>query len=198
MYIFQDVTLNHFLIKKSTTHSIKIQKVYMLSEPSNLQVSANMLSFFIPQTEPKLNIQSFHQCSSLIYIKLNPSNLLLWCKQITALVLSLGVLHHLSNGEKTIEEIKDDKEKKSINQNYQWWWIFNFMVSWNHEGRCLKLDEWWDRLWIMDFPRGVVTIKKERNLKNMLIIIEKGFGSLSRNTWETLNQHETTLLPLKI
>ena len=115
MYISQDVILNYFLIKKSTTHSIKIQKVYMLSEPSNLQVSANMLSFFIPQTEPKLNIQSFHQCSSLIYIKLNPSNLLLWCKQIAALVLSLGVLLHLSNGEKTIGEIKDDKEKKSIN-----------------------------------------------------------------------------------
>lgn len=69
--------------------------------------------------EPILSIQSFHQCSSLTSIKLSTSNFLLWCSQITPLVRSLGLYHHLSGGEKPAEEIEDDKGKKSPNPSYQ-------------------------------------------------------------------------------
>ena len=51
--------------------------------------------------EPKLTIQSFHQCASLISIKLGTNNYLMWRSQILHLSRSLGVLHHLEkNGEK--------------------------------------------------------------------------------------------------
>ncbi|RVX04588.1 hypothetical protein CK203_023474 [Vitis vinifera] len=46
--------------------------------------------------ENVLSIQAFHQCSSLVSIKLNMSNLLLWRSQVLPLVRSLGLIHHLS------------------------------------------------------------------------------------------------------
>ncbi|KAL6349827.1 hypothetical protein AAG906_001714 [Vitis piasezkii] len=59
--------------------------------------------------ENVLSIQAFHQCSSLVSIKLNMSNLLLWCSQVLPLVRSLGLVHHLSENrhasEETMEEV---------------------------------------------------------------------------------------------
>ena len=58
---------------------------------------------------------------SLISIKLNTTNFLLWRNQINPLVRSLGVLHHLSNGEKPVEGLKGDDEGKCRNPDYQRW-----------------------------------------------------------------------------
>ncbi|RVW23488.1 Retrovirus-related Pol polyprotein from transposon RE1 [Vitis vinifera] len=59
--------------------------------------------------ENVLSIQAFHQCSSLVSIKLNMSNLLLWHSQILPLVRSLGLVHHLSENrhasDETMEEV---------------------------------------------------------------------------------------------
>lgn len=49
--------------------------------------------------EPTLNIQAFHQCSSLISVRLNSTNFLLWRSQILPLIRSLGLSHHQKDGE---------------------------------------------------------------------------------------------------
>ncbi|RVW78118.1 hypothetical protein CK203_049721 [Vitis vinifera] len=55
-----------------------------------------------------LSIQAFHQCSSLVSIKLNMSNLLLWRSQVLSLVQSLGLVHHLSENRHTSEETMEE------------------------------------------------------------------------------------------
>ncbi|KAL6350339.1 hypothetical protein AAG906_004288 [Vitis piasezkii] len=60
------------------------------------------------QVEPSLTIQSFHQCTNLISIKLNISNYLLWRSQVLPLVRSLGLLHHITNAGKPLELINND------------------------------------------------------------------------------------------
>ncbi|KAL6338220.1 hypothetical protein AAG906_018477 [Vitis piasezkii] len=40
----------------------------------------------------KLTLQSFHQCSSLVSIKLTSTNFLLWKSQVLPLIRSLGIL----------------------------------------------------------------------------------------------------------
>jgi hypothetical protein len=55
--------------------------------------------------------------------KLNPNNFMLWCNQITPLIRSLGVLHHLLCEEKPKKEVKDDTDEKNPNPNYSKWFI---------------------------------------------------------------------------
>ena len=138
-----------------------------------------------PQKEPELNIQSFHQCSSFISIKLSTTNFLLWHNQIIPLVRSLGVLHHLSNGEKLAEEINDDKGNKSPNPQYQQW-ISNdgLLTSWllgtmKEDVLSMIGGETAYELWTsLEEQLLPVTVEKERNLKNMLITVKKGSQSL--------------------
>ena len=95
----------------------------MVFEPPYLQakntMSQKITSSTLPQTKPELNIQSFHQCSSLISIKLSTNNFLLWHNQITPLVRSHGVLHHVISEEKPAKEIKGDADQSSPNPEYQ-------------------------------------------------------------------------------
>ena len=93
----------------------------MVIEPLNLQARKMSSIMSSTQVEPELNIQSFHQCSSLVSIKPNTTNFLLWRSQIIPLLRSLGVLHHLSNEEKPAEELKGGGEGKCLNPNYQRW-----------------------------------------------------------------------------
>ena len=80
--------------------------------------------------EPKLFIQGFHQCSTLVSIKLNFSNFLLWKAQILPFIKSLGIIHHLAEGKPT-EEIVGDDGKKGINPNYVFWLNNDgLLVSW--------------------------------------------------------------------
>ena len=69
--------------------------------------------------EPSLSISSFHQCTSLIFIKLNPSNFLLWKSQVFPLVRSLGLMHHLVGVGKPEAEMEDDDGKRVPNPKYE-------------------------------------------------------------------------------
>lgn len=86
----------------------------MVSEPSSLQTSLKMGS----QVEPSLTIQSFHQCTNFISIKLNISNYLLWRSQVLPLVRSLGLLHHITNAGKPLELVEDQEGTFSPNPEY--------------------------------------------------------------------------------
>ncbi|CAJ2674541.1 unnamed protein product [Trifolium pratense] len=162
----------------------------MVSELVNLQAKNTMSSSSttntsLPKTEPELTIQSFHQCSSFISMKLNPNNFILWRNQITPLIRSLGVLHHLLCEEKPEEEVKGDTGEKSPNPNYSKW-ITNdgLLCSWllgtMKEEVLTIIDgdtayEIWTSIEEQLLP---ATIEKARSLKNMLMTIKKGSRTL--------------------
>ncbi|KAL9417327.1 hypothetical protein AB3S75_040331 [Citrus x aurantiifolia] len=59
-------------------------------------------------TEPVLSIQTFHQSSSFVSIKLNTTNYLLWRSQVLPLIKGMGILlHHLEKSNKPPCEIDD-------------------------------------------------------------------------------------------
>ncbi|XP_012856951.1 PREDICTED: uncharacterized protein LOC105976216 [Erythranthe guttata] len=147
--------------------------------------SLNIMSSSIK--EPQLTIQSFHQYSSLISIKLSTTNYLMWRSQITPLVRSLGVFHHLESDEVPSDEIKDDAEKKSPNPVYATWIINDgLLLSWlcgtmNEEMLSSIFDaETARQLWkSLEEQLLPITIEKERNMKNMFMTIKKGSRSLN-------------------
>ena len=67
--------------------------------------------------EPSLNIQSFHQCSSLVSIKLDSINFLLWRSQVLPLVRNLGILHYITDAERPAKEILLSDETKAGNED---------------------------------------------------------------------------------
>ena len=69
--------------------------------------------------EPKLSIQSFHQSSSFISIKLSTTNFLLWKTQIVPLIRSLGIEHQTNDPKKPENEIIDSSGKKIKNLNLE-------------------------------------------------------------------------------
>ncbi|RVW77775.1 Retrovirus-related Pol polyprotein from transposon RE2 [Vitis vinifera] len=71
--------------------------------------------------ENVLSIQAFHQCSSLVSIKLNMSNLLLWRSQVLPLVRSLGLIHHLSENRHASEETMGTETKETHDQSIETW-----------------------------------------------------------------------------
>lgn len=99
----------------------------MVSEQGEASAFSLNMTFL---NEPKLTIQSFHQCSSLIFIKLDSSNYLLWRSQ--EIIGSLGVHHHLTDTSKPQQLIKKDRnDKTETNPNYEWW-VSNdgLLVTW--------------------------------------------------------------------
>lgn len=84
----------------------------MVSEPklASLEIMTSSSNL---NKEPTLRIQDFHQC-----VKLRTSNLLLWYCKVAPLIRSLGMYHHLTNSEKSEEEIEDDESKMSPNPLY--------------------------------------------------------------------------------
>lgn len=83
-------------------------------------------------------IQSFHQSTSLVSVKLDASNFFLWCSQIFLLVQSLKVCHHIIKVEPLCEILKDEKEIVVINPNHSIWinydgllttWFLNVMFN---------------------------------------------------------------------
>ncbi|KAJ1384304.1 hypothetical protein SESBI_42651 [Sesbania bispinosa] len=136
--------------------------------------------------EPLLSIQSFHQCSSLISIKLNSTNFLIWRSQIIPLVKSLGLYHHLTDDTKPSLETEDDKGNKTPNLLYELWTTNDgLLVSWllgtmNEDiissifGSEIAYDLW-TSLEQQPLP---MTVEKEGHLKRMLMTIKKGSRSL--------------------
>ena len=114
-------------------------------------------------------------------MKLNTTNFLRWQSQITPFVRSLDVLHHLLNGEKHTEKIKDDEKIKSPNSQYQLW-INNdrLLISWllgiMKEGILSMIFgvETTYEVWT-SFEKQLFSIieEREKNLKNMLMTLKK-------------------------
>ena len=109
-------TLYQCINRQCNTRNVLYQflNFFMVSEPSSLQTSLKMGS----QVEPSLTIQSFHQCTNFISIKLNISNYLLWRSQVLPLVRSLGLLHHITNAGKPLELVEDQEGTFSPNPEY--------------------------------------------------------------------------------
>lgn len=73
------------------------------------------------KSERALTIQMFRPCTSLISIKLNLSNYLLWKSQILPLIRNMGIEAHLQNHCPPEEELTDTTRKISPNPKYQEW-----------------------------------------------------------------------------
>jgi hypothetical protein len=136
--------------------------------------------------EPKLTIQSFHQCSSLVSIKLTPSNFLLWKSQMLPLIRSLGLEHHITNTSKPDDEITDSSGTKTKNPNaVQWILNDGLLTSWllgNMKEETLSMILGgdtayfiWNSLHEQLLPN---TEDCEAQLKNSLYAITKGNLSL--------------------
>lgn len=70
------------------------------------------------KVEPKLSIQSFRQCSSLISLKLDSSNYLLWRTQLLLLIRSFGILHHITDENCSLQSLAGESNSTTINPNY--------------------------------------------------------------------------------
>ena len=151
----------------------------MVSEP--LSTSTYMMSSSSSTKEPQLTIQSFHQCSSLVSIKLTLENFLLWRSQILRLVKSLGLYHHLTDGTSPAQEIEDDKGAKTHNPQYELWntnddrllsWLLGTMkeeVMSDIFGAETTYEAWTS----LEEQLLPMTAKKQGHLKNMLMTIKK-------------------------
>ena len=84
-------------------------------------VSEPMASSSSSQSQPKLVIQSFHQCSSLISIKLTSNNYLIWKSQVLPLVRSLGLEHHVIIDASFPSTVNTNDGKKVPNPEFLQW-----------------------------------------------------------------------------
>lgn len=118
-------------------------------------------------------------------MKLSTNNFILWRNQITPLVRSLGVLHHLLSEEKPEKEVKGATSEKSPNPNYSKW-ITNdgLLCSWllgTMKEEVLTMINGDTAYEIWTFVKEHLlpaTIEKARSLKNMLMTIKKGSRTL--------------------
>ena len=154
----------------------------MVSERVNLKQSKASMATL----ENVLSIQAFHQCPSLVSIKLNMSNLLLWCSQVLPLVRSIGLVHHLFENRQASEETMGTEKKKTHDQSIETWshndglltsCLFGLMT----EKVMLLLDgtetayDVWNSLEEKLLP---MTKEKEVQLTNKLRGLKKGTKSL--------------------
>lgn len=76
---------------------------------SNIKSTSSSPSASASQFKESIqNIQAFHQCSSLAFIKQTSSNFLIWCSQVLPLICSLRGMHHNMNIERPVVEITID------------------------------------------------------------------------------------------
>lgn len=73
------------------------------------------------KVETNLTIQLFHQCSSLISIKLSSNNYLLWKSQILPLIRTMGIEKHLTDDKPPEEHIADGKGEQLVNPRFNTW-----------------------------------------------------------------------------
>ncbi|KAL5738660.1 hypothetical protein ACOSP7_031421 [Xanthoceras sorbifolium] len=143
-------------------------------------------SSFLPTEEPKLSIQSFHQCSSLVSIKLSITNFLMWRSQIILLVQSLGVYHHLTVNEKPTAEIENEGKKVKNDHLQIWKTNDGLLTSWllgtmKEDVLSLVMGETGTAfiVWVaLEQHLLPITIEKESNLKRLLMGIKKGSRSI--------------------
>jgi hypothetical protein len=146
------------------------------------------VAFSSSAEEPKLTIQSFHQCSSLVSIKLSNSNFLLWKFQMLSLIRSMGLEHHITSTSKPDDEITDSSGTGTKNPNVEWW-ILNdgLLISWllgNMKEEVLSMILGGDTthyIWSSLHEQLLPNTKEgetEAQLKNSIYAITKGNLSL--------------------
>ena len=88
------------------------------------------------QIEPKLTIQSFHQCSSLISIKFSMNNFLLWRSQVLSLIRSLGLEHHIHDEATPPKMINIDGKEASNPEFLSWKNNDGLLMTWLRGMMC--------------------------------------------------------------
>ncbi|KAH9648571.1 retrovirus-related pol polyprotein from transposon RE1 [Citrus sinensis] len=151
----------------------------MVSEPAMSTSNITSSSFI---KEPSLNIQSFHQCSSLVSIKLDNTNFLLWRSQVLPLVRSLGILHHITDAERPAKEILLSDGEKAGNEDFTMWinndglltsWLLSLMTEEVMSGivGVENAQQIWSSLEDQLLP---MTKEKEVHLMDRLATLKKG------------------------
>ena len=135
--------------------------------------------------ETLLTIQNFHQCSSLVTLKLSQTNFLLWKSQVLPLIRTLGVQHHLEEGDEPAEMItKEDKETQ--NPAYTIWLnndglLTTWLLGTIEEEILLDLDEncYAHQVW-KSIKNKLLPSSKEKEvlLNETLMTLTKGNMSL--------------------
>jgi hypothetical protein len=149
-------------------------------------VSVEENSTTINIDEPKLTISSFHQCSSLVSIKLSTTNFLLWKSQILPPIRSLNLEHHITSFEKPADEVTDSAGKTTKNaQKVQWVMNDGLLTSWllsNMKEEVLSMIYGGDTaysIWTTVHDQLLPnTEDSEAQLKNNLYGLSKGTLSL--------------------
>lgn len=158
----------------------------MVSEPLIVSLFQNKMSSSssIPKEEPELNLQTFHQCSSLISIKLSNYNFTLWRSEMIPLVRGLGLSHHLVTNDKPDMENMDAKGIRTPIPKYESWstndslltsWLLGSMkegvISFLFEEANTGYEVWTSQ---RTKASPFSTVDKEGNLKHMLMNVRKG------------------------
>ena len=138
------------------------------------------------QSEPELSLQTLHQCASLISLKLDNMNYLLWRSQIEPLIQSINMAHHLIKGSEPPSHITTDDGKIESNPSYDTWkrndgLLTTFLmknietevlVSLENVGSTQKV---WKSIEEQILP---TTVEKEMILNETLMSLKKGSLSL--------------------
>ncbi|KAK1575743.1 hypothetical protein Q3G72_007932 [Acer saccharum] len=137
-------------------------------------------------SEPELSLQVLHQCSSLISLKLDSFNYLLWRSQMEPLIQSIDMAHHLVEGSEPTKEIMRDDGKTEPNPNYILWakndgllttWLMRnieteVLISLENITSAHKV---WKSIEEQILP---TTVEKEMILNDTLMSLKKGSLSL--------------------
>ncbi|KAL9414928.1 hypothetical protein AB3S75_043234 [Citrus x aurantiifolia] len=143
--------------------------------------------------EPSRNIQSFHQCSSLVSIKLDNMNFLLRRSQVLPLVRSLGILHHITDAERPAKEILLSDEEKAGNEDVTMWinndglltsWLLSLMTEEVMSGiiGVENAQQIWSSL---EDQLLSMTMEKEVHLMDKLAMLKNGSLSVEEHVRNT-------------
>ena len=95
----------------------------MVSELFEIERNSSMASSPSTTTilETELSLQTLHQCKSLISLKLDNSNYLLWRSQMESLIQSINMGHHLVESKEPSREVIKENGKTEINEAHLTW-----------------------------------------------------------------------------
>ena len=111
--------------------SLKGQIHLHISEESwHQSLLISILTELLEKPKTILTIQSFHQCSSLVSLKLTTSNFLSWKSHVVLQIRSLGLEWHLIENSNPEKRIKDADGNLTSNPYYTTWLTNGLLTSW--------------------------------------------------------------------
>ena len=155
----------------------------MVSEPTNSSLKSILMASYSLKmnNEIELSLQTLHQCSSLISLKLDNMNYLLWRSQMEPLIQSMNMARHLVEGSEPAQQITKE-DKIETNPNHLLWkrndgLLTAFLLK-NIETEVLVTLEdvgsayrVWKSIEQQILP---ITIEKEMILNESLMSLQKG------------------------